>query len=99
MLKKLLEIIGVAKPEAQPTPIEKAVEKPVVATSELTVKATGNEAPPVKKFKKADLNKMTKAQLEELGRAQFGVELDRRKKKDALVEELMKEQRSANKKG
>ena len=36
---------------------------------------------------KSQLSSMTKAKLEELGR-EFGVELDRRKKKDALVADL-----------
>lgn len=36
---------------------------------------------------KSQLNAMTKAKLEELGR-EFGVELDRRKKKDALIADL-----------
>ena len=37
--------------------------------------------------KKADLVKLTKAQLEEKGR-EFGVEIDKRKKKDDLVKEV-----------
>lgn len=99
MLKKLLEIMGVAKPEvSEPSPIEKAVEKPVVTTNELTVKAT--KTPKAKpKHNKAGLSKLTKAQLEEIGRSEFGIELDRRKKKDDLVAELLKEQRASNKKG
>jgi len=37
--------------------------------------------------KKADLVKLTKAQLEEKGR-EFGIEIDKRKKKDDLVKEV-----------
>ena len=41
------------------------------------------------KLTKASLGKLTKVQLEEKGR-EFGVELDRRKKKDVLVAEVLK---------
>lgn len=44
---------------------------------------------PVAKITKAALNKLTKAQLEEKGR-EFGIEVDRRKKKDAIVAEVLK---------
>jgi len=41
---------------------------------------------------KATLNNMTKSELEELGRAQFDIELDRRKTKATLVKEILKAQ-------
>ena len=44
---------------------------------------------PVAKITKASLNKLTKAQLEEKGR-EFGIEVDRRKKKDTIVAEVLK---------
>tara|TARA_Y100000592_G_C5307920_1_gene238658 strand:- start:74 stop:316 length:243 start_codon:yes stop_codon:yes gene_type:complete len=49
------------------------------------------EAPVVSapKLTKASLGKLTKVQLEEKGR-ELGVELDRRKKKDVLVAEVLK---------
>ena len=47
------------------------------------------EEPKVAKITKASLSKLTKAQLEEKGR-EFGVEVDRRKKKDAIVAEVLK---------
>jgi len=46
-----------------------------------------------KKHTKASLSKLTKADLEHLGRNDFGIELDRRKKKDDLVAELLKAQK------
>jgi len=49
--------------------------------------------PSKKKHTKASLSKLTKADLEQLGRKDFGVELDRRKKKDDLVAELLKAQK------
>ena len=44
---------------------------------------------PVAKLTKASLSKLTKADLELKGR-ELGVELDRRKKKDVLVAEVLK---------
>ena len=42
-----------------------------------------------KKHSKSSLNKLTKVQLEELAKSEFGLELDRRKKKDLLVTEII----------
>ena len=47
------------------------------------------EPAPTPKLTKASLSKLTKAQLEAKGR-EFGIELDKRKKKDALVAEVLK---------
>lgn len=41
---------------------------------------------------KASLNKLSKDALEEMGRAQFDIELDKRKTKAALVKEILKAQ-------
>tara|TARA_R110002167_G_scaffold255618_1_gene462010 strand:- start:191 stop:415 length:225 start_codon:yes stop_codon:yes gene_type:complete len=41
---------------------------------------------------KADLGKMGKDELEGLGRSQFGIELDKRKTKAALIKEILKAQ-------
>ena len=66
---------------------EKAKEmaKPKVAPKVATKKVAKKEAKPTKK----ELGKLTKVQLEELGR-QKGIELDRRLKKDKLVAQLHK---------
>ena len=48
------------------------------------------------KHTRKSLAELTKAQLEEVG-GTFGIELDRRKKKDELIEDVMKAQRKANK--
>ena len=66
---------------------EKAKEmaKPKVAPKVATKKVAKKEAKPTKK----ELGKLTKIQLEELGR-QKGIELDRRLKKDKLVAQLHK---------
>lgn len=65
-----------------------SVKKPAKKATNKTVAA--------KKHTRKSLSALTKLQLEEIGRG-FGVELDRRKKKDDLVEEVMKAQRKANK--
>ena len=41
---------------------------------------------------KTTLGKMDKDELEELGRAQFDIELDKRKTKAALIKEILKSQ-------
>ncbi len=46
------------------------------------------------KHTKSSLSKLTKIQLEKLGKAEFGVDLDRRKTKIKLVEEILKLQKN-----
>jgi hypothetical protein len=94
MLKKLIDFLtGTEKPSS----FEEEINgKPVVATSELTVKVAPKPVE-VKKYTKGSLGKMTKVQLEEVGRSEFGVELDRRHKKDDLIKQLLKEQRTKTK--
>ncbi len=102
MLSKLKQFLGLGQDEKAKVPeaIAKAVDsKNITSTSTLTVKPTGKNAPKVKKHTKASLGKLTKQKLEDIGRSEYGVELDRRKKKDDLVAQLLKEQKQANKKG
>lgn len=63
-------------------------DEPVVAPAPAKKPAVKAETP-VAKITKASLNKLTKAQLEDKGR-EFGIEVDRRKKKDAIVAEVLK---------
>ena len=102
MLSKLKQFLGLSQDEKTKVPeaIVKAVDsKNITTTSTLTIKPTGKNTPKVKKHTKASLGKLTKQQLEEIGRSEYGVELDRRKKKDDLVAQLLKEQKQSNKKG
>jgi FtsZ-interacting cell division protein YlmF len=69
-------------PKAEPKP--KAAPKP---KAEPKAKAAPKAEP---KVTKASLNKLTKAQLEEEGR-KVGLELDKRKKKADLVDEVFKQ--------
>ena len=96
MLNKILDFLSGGKKKESNVIGDEINGKPVVATAELTVKAAPKKEE-AKKHTKASLSKLTKVQLEEIGRSEFGVELDRRKKKDDLVAELLKEQRSAKK--
>ena len=99
MFNKVLEVLGIKPSKNEPSEIEvKTQDKKVTKVTGVTVKS-GNTKPKQAKAKhtKATLGKLTKNQLEELGRSEFGVELDRRKKKDSLIAELLKEQRSNNK--
>ena len=60
------------------------------------VKAEKKEAPLLLVPSKAEMSKMTKTKLEEMGRA-HGIELDRRLTKDKLVTQLRKHMNSKNK--
>ena len=78
LIEWLKEFFGIA--EAKP------VEKKTVRTEPVAKKVVAKGP---KKATKASLNKLTKAQLEVKGR-ELGIELDKRQKKSALVDELFK---------
>ena len=61
-----------------PIPVSKKIEK-VVEVEVSSVKVT-----------KAGLSKLTKQGLEDFALATYGVDIDRRKKKDELVKEVLK---------
>ncbi len=65
-----------------------SVEPKAVKPAPAKAKAPAAQPAP-EKVTKASLSKLTKAQIEEKGR-EFGVEVDRRKKKDDLVAEVLK---------
>jgi len=65
---------------------EKPVEKKTVRKEPVAKKVVAKGP---KKATKASLSKLTKAQLEVKGR-ELGIELDKRQKKSALVDELFK---------
>jgi len=99
MFNKIVNFFtGNKQPEPESTINDKLKDRQVTEVTGVTVKAV-NEEKPVNKYTKKTLEKMTKLQLEDLGRSEFGVELDRRLKKDDLVKQLLNEQRQANKKG
>ena len=70
----------------KPAPAPKKVHTPTTKKAE--VKATP-KAKAEPKMTKASLSKLTKAELEAKGR-EFGFEVDKRKKKDDIVAEVLK---------
>lgn len=100
MFKAIKKLLGIETTETDTTtvsPIEKAVKAKVTPTSELKVTTKSKPRKQKNKHTKSTLDKLTKIQLEDLGRSEFGVELDRRKKKDDLVKQLLKEQTNSAK--
>ena len=80
LFKWLAELFGAGKAN-EVVPAKAPAKKKVV---DATI-----DPQPVAKLTKASLSKLTKADLELKGR-EFGVELDKRKKKDVLVAEVLK---------
>ena len=81
MFSWLRNLFTTAEPEVVNTPAKKSVTKNGVGF-----------APKVKteKVTKASLSKLTKVKLEEFALATYGVDIDKRKKKDELVKEVLK---------
>ena len=67
----------------------KSEEPKAVEPVKAKAKAPAAQPASAEKVTKASLSKLTKAQIEEKGR-EFGIEVDRRKKKDDLVAEVLK---------
>ena len=84
--------------EITPEPLTpKKVEKAVKAVKELDTTtnwpfptARPEENVTVEKVTKASLSKLTKQGLEDFAKATYGVDIDRRKKKEELVKEVLK---------
>ena len=76
-LKKLLGI-GPSVPAAIEAAIPAPTEKPKPKTKKSDTKVT-----------KASLSKLTKQGLEDFAKKEYGVDVDRRKKKDDLVKEVL----------
>jgi len=74
---KAVEAIQPEPVKSEPKPKAVKVEK-VVEVDAKTVKVT-----------KASLSKLTKQGLEDFAKANYGVDLDKRKKKDALVKQVL----------
>ena len=85
MFKWIKSLFTSEAPAPAPAPKKKATPKPKATPKQKAAPKTKAEKP----LTKAQLSKMTKAQLETLGR-EFGIEVDRRKKKDDIVQEVFK---------
>lgn len=107
MFNTIKRMLGIAQPETKTETVEVAatpatpkekVASATVKTETLTVKTSGvktkTEDKP-KNLKRAALEKMTKVQIDELAQERFGVEIDRRKTKEFMIDEFMIAQKKA----
>ena len=94
-MKWLKQIFGIKKDDTQEN-VDAFLEQRKFAnatkTNELVISPNTVNTSEVKKHTKSSLNKMTKVQLEELAKGDFGLEIDRRKKKDVLIKEILNAQ-------
>jgi hypothetical protein len=88
------QLVEPPKPKKDVTPKEK-IEKAKVKTEPVTVKAKKEVAPKVKKETRKSLEKLTKKQIDDLAQERLGVELDRRKTKEKMIEDFMSSQKKA----
>ena len=90
-MKWIKQIFGI-KPEEEPSiPNDKRFTD-AVATNPLVVSPQRINTSEIKKHTKSTLNKYTKVELEDLASSEFGLELDRRKRKDVLITEIINSQ-------
>jgi len=94
MIKFLKSLFGLGEVDKAVEAINPVVEAVKAATQEPKPKAVKVEKA-VKvdaktvKVTKASLSKLTKQGLEDLAKANYGVDIDKRKKKDELVKEVL----------
>jgi hypothetical protein len=89
MFKWLKNMFGAGEVDAaveaiKPEPV-KAEPKPKVVKVEKVVEVDAKTV----KVTKASLSKLTKQGLEDFAKANYGVDIDKRKKKDELVKEVL----------
>jgi hypothetical protein len=110
MFNAIKKLLGVAAPEkkeplvltqevaveeiAKPVTPKEKVASAKVKTETLTIKSAGVKVK-TEKFKRATLDKMTKVQINELAQEKFGLEIDRRKTKELMIDEFLIAQRKA----
>jgi hypothetical protein len=75
-------------PKADPVPAPKPAAKKSANTSRNTT--SGKKGPKKTGVTKTDLDKMNKDQLEKYAKKEFKVDIDKRRKKADLVEEVLK---------
>jgi hypothetical protein len=90
-MKWFKQIFGI-KPEEEPSMPNDERFTGAVATNPLVVSPMSINTSEIKKHTKGTLNKYTKVELEDLARSEFGLELDRRKRKDVLITEIINSQ-------
>ena len=96
MFKTIKKLLGVVPTDEQETDKE-AIEKVEKAERVKTVTVKPKEATTAKpkRMTRKSLGTLTKLQIDELAAEMFGVELDRRKTKTAMIEEFMAAQKKA----
>ena len=96
-MKWLKQIFGVKEdePEIKQGALDALMAKKfqdATKTNVLVVSSHGTNTSETKTYTQRSLSKYTKIQLEELARSEFGLELDRRKKKSMLITEIVNAQ-------
>ena len=96
-MKWLKQIFGVKEdePEIKQGALDALMAKKfqdATKTNVLVVSSHGTNTSETKTYTQSSLSKYTKVQLEELAKSEFGLELDRRKKKAILVTEIINAQ-------
>jgi len=84
----------VLTPDDQVTSKEK-IEKASVKTNPVTVKHKNHTTQSHKRETRKSLEKMTKVKIDELAQERFGVELDRRRTKEIMIDEFLTAQKKA----
>jgi hypothetical protein len=69
--------------------------KPAVATEPVIVKPNNKKTTTVDAITQADLEKMSKQKIVNLGNEKFGIEMSMRRKKEDLIEEFLIAQQKA----
>ena len=91
-MKWIKQIFGIKPEDNEPNIPDNDKFKFATPTNTLVVSPNSINTSDIKKHTKSSLNKFTKVQLEDLARSEYGLELDRRKKKDELVTEIINAQ-------
>ena len=96
-MKWIKQIFGIKPGEdntiIMPPPLLKQREfANATKTNELVVSPQAIDDKKSKTYTKAGLNKYTKLKLEDIAKSEFGLDLDRRKKKDNLINEILNAQ-------
>ncbi|MGY8864280.1 MAG: hypothetical protein ACKVJK_01490 [Methylophagaceae bacterium] len=94
-MRKLIEWLkGLFGIVAMPTPVKPVTVPKVPVQKGAAVKAKFVKDAQWTEMTKAQLNKLTKAKIEEVGR-RLGIEIDKRKKKADLVDQVFKASKEA----
>ena len=90
-MKWIKQIFGI-KPEEDDTVVIPPPFANATKTNELVVSPKPNHDKKSQSYTKSSLNKLTKVQLEDIAKSEFGLDLDRRKKKENLIDEILNAQ-------